>query len=192
MPHISNPSFPETNSIKAEVNEIKRRRILDEAIEQFFEKGYEATSLESIAENLGVTKQFIYSRFRSKSELLVSVCHAGAAAADETVSFAATLDCEPVKRLALIIRYFVRLQIEHRREVALYFRESKSLPVDEAQFIDQSKMRFHRMLCALLNEGKSQGVFDLPIRRWPPLHLAAWRHGPSLGFSLKVDGWPIR
>ena len=53
---------PGMNSIKAEVDEFKRRRILEEAIEQFFEKGYEATSLESIADGIGVTKQFIYSR----------------------------------------------------------------------------------------------------------------------------------
>ena len=39
---------PGMNSIKAEVDEFKRRRILEEAIEQFFEKGYEATSLESL------------------------------------------------------------------------------------------------------------------------------------------------
>lgn len=152
---------PEFNSIKSEVDGIKRRRILDEAIGQFFDKGYEATSLESIAEGLGVTKQFIYSRFRSKAELLVSICHAGAAAADETVAFSATLQGDPATRLAQIIRYFVRLQIEHRREVALYFREAKSLPADDALAIDASKQRFHRMLRALLTAGKATGQFEI-------------------------------
>ncbi|CAH0496158.1 hypothetical protein NVSP9465_01188 [Novosphingobium sp. CECT 9465] len=152
---------PEINSIKAEIDEIKRRRILEEAIGQFFDKGYEATSLESIAEGLGVTKQFIYSRFRSKAELLVAVCHAGAAAADRTVAFSATLSGDPATRLAQIIRYFVQLQIEHRREVALYFREAKSLPADEGLAIDSSKQRFHRMLRGLLNEGKACGQFEI-------------------------------
>lgn len=150
---------PDASSIKAEVDEIKRRRILEEAVAQFFDKGYEATSLESIAESLGVTKQFIYSRFRSKAELLVSICHAGAAAADQTVALSATLTGDPVTRLADLIRYFVKLQIENRREVALYFRESKSLPPEDAEAIDTSKLRFHRMLCALLNEGKAAGQF---------------------------------
>lgn len=152
---------PEINSIKAEVDEIKRRRILEEAIGQFFDKGYEATSLESIAEGLGVTKQFIYSRFRSKAELLVSICHAGAAAADQTVAYSATLSGDPATRLAQIIRYFVRLQIEHRREVALYFREAKSLPADEGRSIDASKQHFHRMLRGLLNDGVASGQFKI-------------------------------
>lgn len=147
-------------SIKAEVDAIKRRSILEEAVQQFFEHGYETTSLESIADALGVTKPFIYSRFGSKSEILVSICHLGAAAADKTVDYNAALKDEPATRLAKVIQYFVHLQIEHRREAALYFREAKSLPAVEARAIEASKLRFHRMLCDLLNEGKEAGQFD--------------------------------
>ncbi|MBC2669540.1 TetR/AcrR family transcriptional regulator [Novosphingobium piscinae] len=151
----------EINPIKAEVDEIKRRRILEEAVRQFFEKGYDATSLESIAEELGVTKQFIYSRFRNKAELLVHVCRAGATAADKTVAYSTTLIGDPAARLAQVIRYFVKLQIEHRREVALYFREAKSLPAAEGDAINESKHHFHRMLRGLLTEGASSGQFAL-------------------------------
>ncbi len=161
MPSKDQTAMPEVNPIKAEIDEIKRRRILDEAVRQFFERGYEATSLESIAEGLGVTKQFIYSRFRNKAELLVHVCKAGATAADETVAFSASLEGDPATRLAQIIRYFVQLQIEHRREVALYFREAKSLPADESQAIDGSKQHFHRMLRTLLKEGSASGQFEI-------------------------------
>ena len=146
-------------SIRDEIDEVKRRRILDEAINQFFENGYEATSLESVADALGVTKQFIYSRFRSKSELLVSICRAGASAADMTMSYSAGLEGNPAARLAQIIEYFVGLQIAHRREVALFFREAKSLPNDEAAAIDTCKLNFHRMLCKILNEGRDAGLF---------------------------------
>lgn len=149
-----------TLSIKAEIDEIKRRRILNEAVLQFFENGFEATSLESIADALGVTKQFIYSRFRSKVDLLVSICRAGASAADMTVSFSASLQGDPASKLAQVIQYFVRLQIEHRLEVALFFREAKSLPEEEALAIDACKLKFHRMLCKILNEGKDAGLFE--------------------------------
>ena len=71
-----------------------------------------------------------------------------------------TLTGDPATRLARIIHYFVTLQIEHRREVALYFREAKSLPAEEALAIDASKLRFHRMLCTLLNDGQAAGQFE--------------------------------
>jgi len=160
MPQMKRSATQNALSIKAEVDEIKRRRILGEAVQQFFENGYEATSLESIAEALGVTKQFIYTRFRSKVELLVSICRAGASAADMTVSYSANLQGDPASRLAKVIRYFVTLQIEHRFEVALFFREAKSLPEEEAQAIDACKLKFHRMLCKILNEGKDEGLFE--------------------------------
>ena len=181
-------------SIKSEIDAIKRSRLLDEAVDQFFRNGYEATSLESIADALGVTKQFIYSRFRSKSEILVSVCRSGAAPADDTVRFSETIEGEPVARLASIIQYFVQHQIENRREVALYFSEARSLPPEEAKEIASSKSRFHRMLRGVLDEGKRAGQFDFedsaiaasaiggmaswtffwfqPEGRWDPLSVA--------------------
>jgi AcrR family transcriptional regulator len=151
---------PRISSIKAEVDAIKRRSILEEAVQQFFEHGYETTTLETIADALGVTKPFIYSRFRSKSEILVAICRLGAAAADQTVEYGATLCGDPATRLARIIHYFVHLQIENRREVALYFREAKSLPAEEAAAIEASKLRFHRFLCGVLNAGKDAGQFS--------------------------------
>ncbi|MGE3691062.1 MAG: TetR/AcrR family transcriptional regulator [Novosphingobium sp.] len=149
-----------TNPIKAEVDALKRKRILDEAVEQFFRNGYEGTSLESIADALGVTKQFIYSRFASKSELLVCVCRLGAAPADNAVELSEKLEGDPPSRLAAVIQDFVRHQIENRREVALYFSEAKSLPEAEAEEIASSKSRFHRMLRGILDDGKQAGLFD--------------------------------
>ena len=45
--------------LRAEVQEFKRRRILEEARELFFAHGYEATTLDAIAEALDVTKPFL-------------------------------------------------------------------------------------------------------------------------------------
>jgi len=147
-------------SIKDEVDKIKRLRILNEAVVQFFDNGYESTSLESIADALGVTKQFIYSRFSSKVELLVSICRVGASAADMAVSYGAALEGDAASKLARVIQYFVGLQIENRREVALFFREAKSLPAGEDVAIETTKRNFHRMLCNILNQGKDAGQFQ--------------------------------
>lgn len=148
------------NPIKAEIDALKRKRILDEAVEQFFRNGYEGTSLESIAEALGVTKQFIYSRFASKSELLVSVCRLGAAPANEAVELSARVEGDPPSRLAAVIQAFVKHQIDNQRAVGLYFSEAKSLPEAEAAEIASSKSRFHRMLRGILEDGKQAGLFN--------------------------------
>src|SRR5579863_9163351 len=47
-----------------------RTRILDVALELFSEHGFDGTTLQQIADRLGVTKAALYYHFRSKDDLL--------------------------------------------------------------------------------------------------------------------------
>lgn len=55
-----------------------RNRILDAALRSFGSRGYEATSLDALANGLGVTKQTILYWFPSKEALLEAVVDASA------------------------------------------------------------------------------------------------------------------
>jgi AcrR family transcriptional regulator len=50
-----------------------RARIQQVALDLFAEKGYEATSLREIAEQLGVTKAALYYHFKTKDEIVESL-----------------------------------------------------------------------------------------------------------------------
>ncbi|WP_117236871.1 TetR/AcrR family transcriptional regulator [Thermus sediminis] len=50
-----------------------RTRILEEAAKLFTEKGYEATSVQDIAQALGLSKAALYHHFRSKEEILYEI-----------------------------------------------------------------------------------------------------------------------
>lgn len=50
-----------------------RKRILEAARKEFFEKGYTGARIEAIAVNADVKKQLIYHYFKGKEELLVAV-----------------------------------------------------------------------------------------------------------------------
>jgi AcrR family transcriptional regulator len=65
------------HELRTEVQEFKRRRILEQSRELFFAQGYEATTLDTIAAELKVTKPFLYSYFRNKSEILNAICEIG-------------------------------------------------------------------------------------------------------------------
>ncbi|SDM61166.1 transcriptional regulator, TetR family [Fictibacillus solisalsi] len=47
-----------------------RRKILDAAREEFFEKGYNGARIESIAKRAGLNKQLIYHYFKGKEHLI--------------------------------------------------------------------------------------------------------------------------
>ncbi len=62
-----------------------RERILDEALASFGTKGYESTSLDALAAQLGLTKQAILYHFSSKELLLEAVIDGSAAELSATL-----------------------------------------------------------------------------------------------------------
>jgi TetR/AcrR family transcriptional repressor of mexJK operon len=53
-------------------SEEKRRQISEAAVELFLTEGFERTSMDSVAQHAGVSKQTVYSHFASKDELFRS------------------------------------------------------------------------------------------------------------------------
>jgi AcrR family transcriptional regulator len=52
----------------------KRRQLYEAAVKCFAQKGYHATSIQEIADAVGLTKGSLYFYVKSKEELLLSVC----------------------------------------------------------------------------------------------------------------------
>ena len=147
--------------LRTEVQEFKRRRILEEARELFFEHGYEATTLDAIAEALNVTKPFLYSYFRNKSEILNAICEIGItnsiAALDEAL---ATKLASPEK-LRLIVERVTTIIILNQKYIVVYMREEKNLESRESRYLIGLRRDFDQRLARLLEEGAANGDFDI-------------------------------
>ena len=50
-----------------------RQKIIDAAVDFFYEYGYQKASLRNIADQVGLTKAAVYHHFRSKEEILYTV-----------------------------------------------------------------------------------------------------------------------
>lgn len=61
-----------TRLSRAESAELTRRRLLEAAQRVFFERGFHGASLETVAEEAGLTKGAVYSRFASKADLFLA------------------------------------------------------------------------------------------------------------------------
>jgi AcrR family transcriptional regulator len=154
---ISTPAM----GIRDEVATLKRERTIAAAVELFYERGYENTTLDSVAERLGVTKPFIYAHFSAKSELLAEICSRGIASALQAMDGVRGLELSPTGKLAEIGRRFVTAVLESQKHIAIFAREEKNLlPQD---FIRISAMRrdFDHKLVALLTEGVQSGEFSI-------------------------------
>jgi AcrR family transcriptional regulator len=102
------------------------QRVLGVALELFSEHGFAGTSLQDIADRLGVTKAAVYYHFRSKDDLLLALVEP---AIDELVAIAAEPHSDlrgqrgPGLRVARYVDYLLR----HRRVAAYLTRDATAM-----------------------------------------------------------------
>jgi len=96
-----------------------RTRLLATALELFGEYGVEGTSLQMIANALGVTKAAVYYHFRTKSEITEAVAAPALAELDTILDEAVRLDSREAC-VDHILEGFVELVVRHRGLVALF------------------------------------------------------------------------
>ncbi|WP_406628909.1 TetR/AcrR family transcriptional regulator [Amycolatopsis sp. WGS_07] len=96
-----------------------RTRLLATALRLFAEHGVEGTSLQMIADELGVTKAAVYYHFKTKAEITEAVAEPGIRELDELVVEAAK-HRRHGERVDHLLNGFVDLVVRHRVLVALF------------------------------------------------------------------------
>jgi AcrR family transcriptional regulator len=98
-----------------------RPRLLEAAGELFAERGVSGTSLQSIADRLGVTKAAIYHQFASKDEIVIAVAEPVIAHLAELADAAASTT--PQAGRAVVIAGLVDLATAQRGTAAIMRRD---------------------------------------------------------------------
>lgn len=148
--------------MRDEILAYKRERILQEAVKLFYERGFTGTTLDDIAAELGVTKPFIYTHFRSKVELLAALCQPTIEMSLAAVVVAADGPGTPAVRLRKAMENFVKVVLQRQANIAIYFREEKNLAPEALDAINALRKEFDHSLSALLREGVATGEFTIP------------------------------
>jgi AcrR family transcriptional regulator len=102
------------------------QRVLDAALELFSEHGFEGTSLQEIADRLGVTKAAVYYHFRTKDEILLALVQP---AFDELLELVAEADARPHRagRRGVEVARYVDYLLRHRRVAAYLTRDATAM-----------------------------------------------------------------
>jgi AcrR family transcriptional regulator len=93
-------------------------RIVNTAIELFASHGVGGTSLQMIADAIGVTKAAVYHQFKTKDEIVLAVVEADMAKLEAAV-VAAEAEAGGPQALDLLLVRLVDLAVEHRRMVSM-------------------------------------------------------------------------
>jgi AcrR family transcriptional regulator len=165
-------------AMREEILAYKRERILQEAVKLFYEHGFTGTTLDDIAAELGVTKPFIYTHFRSKTDLLAALCKPTIELSLQAVTSAAKSPGSPTARLHRAIVDFTQVVLSRQANIAIYFREEKNLAPDALAEINALRKKFDRVLSNLLAEGVAAGEFDIA-----DMNLAALAIGGMISWA---------
>ncbi len=142
------------------VQEKRRRRraeILHAALRAFGEKGYHSTTLEDIAEHVGVQKTALYHYFPDKESILHE-CHRESLDELARIMREAGRLGTASEKLAHVIREHVRVMTDTLQGSPLAFEVTALSPEKQARMI-AGRDRYERQLRRIIDRGIRDGEF---------------------------------
>lgn len=136
----------------------RRQELVDVAARIFHEKGYDATSIQDVAEALGILKGSIYYYIDSKEDLLFEVVQEVHETALANMERLRKLDVDPLVKLRMFVQEHVRHIIDNLVKAAVFFHDYGSLSSDRRQYIVRERDQYDRFLRRLIEEGQAQKV----------------------------------
>lgn len=131
--------------------------LLEVATQVFYEKGYEAASLQEIADRIGMLKGSLYYYIQSKEDLLFEVIDAVHREGLAVVTALAQGPAGPLERLANVIEGHVAHTCRNLIPTAVFLHELSALPPDRRRQVLGDKHSYQGVFRSLIEEAKASG-----------------------------------
>ena len=146
---------PESGS---DVHRERHKAVLETAARLICEKGYEAASVQDIADACGLTKAGLYYYIRSKEELLLEIMSYGMDIFEERVLLQVLNIGDPVERLKACMEKNIFLVTEGwSKEVTIILHEHETLTGAARAQINARKKRYVHFLESSFEEAIREG-----------------------------------
>jgi AcrR family transcriptional regulator len=111
---VASPGSAPVSGWRSEEHSAAQTRIIDVALKLFAEHGVGGTSLQMMADSLGVTKAAIYHQFHTKDEIVIAVAGVELERLAVLVD-AAEAESDPARGREVMVTGMVDLAVERRR-----------------------------------------------------------------------------
>jgi AcrR family transcriptional regulator len=157
-----------------------REAIVQAAIDSFYERGYENTSVQDVVERARVTKGAFYHHFEKKDDLLL---HIHDRFMDELLAALEDLVAQqfpPREALALLIEDIVVATATFQREYVIFFEQRRNLTAEPFQKVRAKRDQYERLVVQTVQDGIAQGAFrDVPsahVLAFGIIGMSAWAY----------------
>ena len=141
------------SKIKSNKNGTRKDVIIAKAARLFREKGYSASSMRDLAEEVGVEAASLYNHISSKSEILQEICFKVANKFMSHIDAIDNSDRDSIAKIEAVLRFHVQQMVHHYEEVYVGDREWKHL-IDPYLSNYQNQRRTYRQRIALIIEAR--------------------------------------
>ena len=168
----------------------RRAEMVRAAARLFSERGYHGTSMQHLADALGLQRGSLYAHIGSKEELLFDVVNEGADRFLERGQHAFDMSAIAAVRLRRLLVGHIETAIEHLDAATVFLNEWRYLSADFMALIQTKRDRYEAMVRDIITDGIREKEFrpDVNVRFAARLVLSAgnwtyawFRPGGELG-----------
>lgn len=181
-PHVENDALVER----------RYRELIAAALRLFERRGFDRTTIEEIADELGLSVGAIYRYVERKEDiLLLTLAHTLWQFQSEVAAATGGVD-DPADRLRRVIDVYYRTIARDTRSTLLAYRESYVLEGERRQLVKDLERETNRIFEAIIADGVARGVFrvcDVPLTAYTIVmlgHMWALKRW-YLGQALTLD-----
>lgn len=165
------------------VRKVKRARLTQKAImtvaaELFARDGFGATSLNAIADALGVTKVALYYHIKNKEEILRLIYLMVLNTAEEPLRRIVAADLAPVEKLRSAVEHHIALTANASPALTVFYHERSHLTGPFANEILLREKEYEHYFEQIIQEGIVKGAFkphvDAKIITFGLLGMCHW------------------
>lgn len=138
---------------------LTQKAIVEVAAELFAHNGFDATSLDDIAEVLGVTKPALYYHVKNKEEILRLICLLILNVAEQPLRSIVESDLSPAEKLQRIIEHHIAIAANRSPALTVFYHEQQHLTGPFAKEIALRMKDYERYFEQIIEEGQAKGVF---------------------------------
>jgi AcrR family transcriptional regulator len=157
---------PPTRPVLRDRYDRRRQAVVQQAARVFAERGYDQTSIQDLAEAIGLAAGGIYHYIGSKEQLLIRICDQLMDPLLDQAREVAASEADPEAQLRAIVRLWVAQVVEHRDHMRVFQQERHVIESgDQWRGVRSSRKQFERVVADVLDRVLADGRLRLSDRR---------------------------
>ena len=150
-----------------ELIEIRRKEIVNAAVDLFVRKGFHRTTIREIAQKFGMSIGTLYEYIRTKEDILILVCDYINTTVSMRVKPSVEITEDSSQSLKDAIEIYYRIIDEIQDYIIFLYQETKSLSHENRKYIFKSEEDMTEIFVKILRHGVEQGSFKIEDKNIP-------------------------